>query len=365
MLRNRGARKRRRGVTLVALALVASTLMVLIPAGSASAAFVQNGPRFLRSIGGSGRPGVFAWGVCYSKFSGEIFVTDYLNFQIRVYDKQGNHLRDFYRADPDGQPYSCAVDSDGSLFVAELKDNPYSNRIVKYDVNGNHLYDFGPSGAGTQYSVWLTVDDQGNLWAIDSHYWNTIADPPQISKYVQNATGTSMARDPLLEITVMPPDVLTDDDIPRLYGLDVISDGTIYVSDAWNRRVYRYAQATPEFPTGQLLEHVRCGADGRRQPRGRGQRGPRTRSTSSTPRTRRSTCSAWHGTYRFSFGSEGNGPGSSPAAVVSWRSTTTENVWVADFGGFEIEKYDWDGTPLLTAPEPVAGAAGRPARPAA
>ena len=108
---------------------------------------MPNGPRFLRSIGGSGRPGVFAWGTCFSKF-GYIYVTDYLNFQVRVYDKQGNHQFDFYRPDPDGQPYTCAVSPvDGSIFVAELKDNPYSNRIAKYDLNGNFLYEIRPTGA--------------------------------------------------------------------------------------------------------------------------------------------------------------------------------------------------------------------------
>ena len=186
-----GTRKRR-GVTLVALALVASTLMVLLPASSASAALVTGGPRFLRSIGGSGRPGVFAWGTCYSKFTGYIYVTDYLNFQVRAYDKQGNHVFDFYRSDPDGQPYTCAVDPiDGDIFVAELKDNPYSNRIAKYDLNGVFKYEIRPTGSSLPYSVWITTDDvDGSLWMLNSHYWNTIADPPKLSHYVENATFT-------------------------------------------------------------------------------------------------------------------------------------------------------------------------------
>ena len=97
---------RRRGVAGLAI-LVLATLMVLVPALEASAAVFP--PRFLRSIGGSGRPGVFAWGTCFSPFTDHIYVTDYLNFQVRVYDKQGNHAFDFYRPDQDGQPYTCAV----------------------------------------------------------------------------------------------------------------------------------------------------------------------------------------------------------------------------------------------------------------
>ena len=48
----------------------------------------------------------------------------------------------------------------------------------------------------------------------------------------------------------MPPDVVTDDDVPRLYGIDRIADGTFYVSDAWNRRVYRYGPSERGVPPG-------------------------------------------------------------------------------------------------------------------
>ena len=133
---------RRRGVAGLAI-LVLATLMVLVPALEAAAAVFP--PRFQRSIGGSGRPGVFAWGTCFSRCTDRIYVTDYLNFQIRVYDLNGNPQGDFYRADQDGQPYSCAVSPiDGSIYVAELKDNPYSNRIAKYDANGVFQYEIGP-----------------------------------------------------------------------------------------------------------------------------------------------------------------------------------------------------------------------------
>ena len=155
-------------MTLVALALVASTLMVLLPASSASAALVPNGPRFLRSIGGSGRPGVFAWGTCFSPFTNYIYVTDYLNFQVRAYDKQGNHVFDFYRSDPDGQPYtSPSTRSTETIFVAELKDNPYSNRIAKYDLNGIFKYEIRPTGSSLPYTVWITTDtNDGSLWML-------------------------------------------------------------------------------------------------------------------------------------------------------------------------------------------------------
>lgn len=330
--------------------------------GAANAA--QFPPKFLRSIGGSGRPGVFAWGTCYSEFTDYVYVTDYLNFQVRVYDKQGNHITDFYRADQDGQPYTCAVSPiDGSIYVAELKDNPYSNRIAKYDANGVFQYEIRPTGSPLPYSVWITVDDQGALWMLNSHYWHTMADPPKISKYVENADHTGATRDPASDISVLPPDVLTDDDVPRLYGIDRISDGTFYVSDALNSRVYHYGPVSTAFPKGELISTfgtTQTGSDNR------GVQVNEAKDAVYVVDAENSDIDVFSldGTYRFSFGGEGNGPGQFSGGGRQLAIDDEENVWVADFGGFETEKYDWDGTPLLRAPipaaKPAAGLLGQP-----
>ena len=272
---------------------------------------------------------------------------------------------DFYRPDPDGQPYTCAVSPvDGSIFVAELKDNPYSNRIAKYDLNGNFLYEIRPTGSSLPYAVWLTTDDaDGSLWMLNSHYWNTIADPPRLSHYVDNATHTNMARVAADDIIITAPDVLTDDDVPRCYGLDEAPDGSFYISDAWNRRVYHYARATTTTPGGTLLNTfgaAQTGGDNR------GVEVNAARDAVYVVDAEHSDVDVFSmsGTYRFSFGSEGNGPGQFPGGGRQLAIDDEENVWVADFGGFEVEKYDWDGTPLLRAPipaeKPVAGLLGQP-----
>ena len=137
-------RTRRTGVRLLAgllLSALLAPLAVVASAGPSSAEVFPSIPRYVRSIGGQGRPGVFAWGVQWNPVTNEMLVADYLHFKIRRYDMNGNHLGDFWRDEPFGQPYTIGVDpSDGAIYVAELKDNPLTTGIAKYDKAGNFLY---------------------------------------------------------------------------------------------------------------------------------------------------------------------------------------------------------------------------------
>ena len=174
-----------------------------------------------------------------------------------------------------------------------------------------------------------------------------------------------MSQGPGAEITVMPPDVLTDDDIPRLYGIDVISDGTIYVSDAWNRRVYRYAQATPAFPTGQLLTTfgaAQTGGDNR------GVEVNEARNAVYVVDAEHSDIDVFsldRRQYRFSFGSEGNGPGQFPGGGRQLAIDDDGERLGRRLRRLRGREVRLGRHAVADGPEPVAGPAGRPARPAA
>jgi NHL repeat/Bacterial Ig domain len=344
----------RRGVrrvtaTVLLLSLLAG-LLVSIQVGVAQAASFP--PEYLRTIGGSGRPGDFSWGVQYNPVTNEILEGDYLNFQIRRYDLNGNHLGDFWRDDAYGQPYTIAVDPhDGSIYVGELKDNPLTVGIAKYDKDGNFLYAipatlFGSSNSTrirAFYIVWMTVEeDTGDLWFLDSHFTNTVDNPPRVLHYrFDDATQTV---EELGQFPVLPPGT-TDNTTPRLYGIDVGDDNRIYLSDAWNRRAYIYDQQ------GNLLSTF-----------GQTQTGGDNREVVINEDLDRvylvdaqySQIDVFNldGGYLFSFGGEGTDPGEFQGGGRQADVDGDGNLWVADFGGFELEKYSPNGTPLLTAPSP-------------
>ena len=351
----------------VVLGLAAALLALVMTPQSASAALTANQqPRFARTIGGAGTPGVFAWGVQYNPVTDEVLVGDYLNNKIRRYDKDGNALGDFYRPDPLGQPYSIAVDpNDGDIYVAELKDNPLSAAIVKYDKFGNYMYAANASlasGTGNRfrafYPVWMTVEeDTGDVWVLDSHYQNLSvtentldeANPPRLLHLHFN--DDTQVVDELGAWPITPPGTSATNQA-RVYGIDITNDDKVYFTDAWNRRAYIYDR------NGNYLSTF-----------GTTQTGGDNRSVVADEATNRVyVVDAEHsdidvfdldGNYITSFGGEGDGPGLFAGGGRQIDIDNDGNLWVGDFGGFEVEKFSpcitpgpTCGRPLLTAPSP-------------
>lgn len=357
---HRPARGLRAFVVTVVLGVMAALLAQVVSTPAASALTANQQPRFERSIGGQGRPGVFAWGVQYNPVTQEVLVGDYLNFKVRRYDKQGNALGDFYRPDHLGQPYSIAVDpNDGAIYVAELKDNPLTAAIVKYDKFGNFMYVANASLSSSTgnrfrafYPVWMTVEeDTGDVWVLDSHYQNigttsgglSEENPPRMLQlHFNDATQTV---DELGAWPVTPPGTSTTNQA-RIYGIDITDDDKIYMTDAWNRRAYIYNR------DGTYLSTF-----------GQTQTGGDNRSVVVSEATDRVyVVDAEHsdidvfrrdGSYVSSFGSEGEGAGQFAGGGRQIDIDDDGNLWVGDFGGFEAEKFGPTGTPLLRAPSPA------------
>lgn len=360
--------------TMTVLSLLVPVLVLggVEPAGAAYTA-----PRYVRSIGGMGRPGVFAWGAQWNPVTNEMLVGDYLHFKVRRYDLNGNHLGDFWRDNACGQPYTVAVDPrDGAIYVAELKDNPFNRCIAKYTKDGVFMYEIGVRGgtgvntgdtntigvAGQSrftafYPVWMTLEeDTGDIFVLDSHYSHTDAvNPPEMLQLRFDDVAqriTIVAEWPVMPPTLPDPCTNPVGCAPRIYGVDVVTapgnpnDNVIYMTDAWNRRAYRYSMAGEYLST---FGQTQTGGDNRGL-------------VVNEALDRVYVVDAEHsdidvfsmdGSYLSSFANEGGDPGEFSGGGRQIDLDGDGNVWAADFGGFEIEKYTPTGSPLLTAPSPA------------
>lgn len=360
-------RRRLRGLAgaVVAVVLAAAFLAVapVRPAPPADAALASGTqPQLVRSIGGQGRPGVFAWGLQWNPVTQEVLVGDYLNFVVRRYDATGHLLGQFWRPGAAGQPYSLAVDPrDGSVYVAELKDNPLTAAIAKYDRTGRFLYAVDavftpptPTSFTALYPVWMTVEeDTGDLLVLDSHLVNydpsngsfLAENPPRLLRLRFDDAQRSVTQVSSFKIT--PPDSSPDSQA-RSYGVDIGDDDRIYISDSVHHAVHVYR------PDGTWLDTF-----------GEEQTGTDNRGVVVDDAADRVyVTDAQHsdidvfrrdGTYVRSFGSEGDAPGQFTGGGRQLDLDDQGRIWVADYGGFEVEQFAPDGTPLLHAPDPRMG----------
>ena len=69
-----------------------------------------------------------------------------------------------------------AVDPrNGDVYVGK----PKPDTLAHYDADGNRLPDVvvDPGSGAQTYTAWLTIDDEGYIYVLDSHLWNTAATP--------------------------------------------------------------------------------------------------------------------------------------------------------------------------------------------
>lgn len=318
---------------LVALALAALLALVLVPALPAQAAYYP--PAFVRSMAGEGRAGVYAWGAQYNPATDEIVVGDYLNYRVRRYDTSGNEVGSFYRGNPNGQPYSIAVDPrNGDIYVPEIADGSDFGVFAKYDKFGSFKFAFSTS---SDYNAWATVDANGYLYVADSHYWNTSGDPPRVRVYSVNDGSQSASEVGNWSI------VRNDLQMPRAYGIDVYN-GTVYLSDTINRIVMKWSTSgvwQGSFGSGYFGGDVR----GVTVDESHGWLYVVDASNDQVDKFDLS------GNHLGVIGGDGNGDGQ----FAGPRQPTVDaagNLWVTDYGNFRIQQFDAGGAFVRDAPDP-------------
>lgn len=246
----------RRAVTgaLVALLALALPLLPLLPApgphragigpGAASAAEPWKPPALVRTIGGTGRASLFPWGLAWNPVSQRWIVGDYFNYQVRTFDADWRSTGVLPQpsaasGDPESVLASVAVDPrTGETYVGK----PKPDTLAHYAADGTRLPDVvvDPTSGSQTYTAWVTVDDEGYVWVLDSHLWNTDADPSRLIRLAPGGGAQVSSWD--LSFPGQKPG--------QFYGIDVGSDGRVYLADAVNRRVQVLS------PDGTLIRSI-------------------------------------------------------------------------------------------------------------
>ena len=201
--------------------------------------------------------------------------------------------------------------------------------------------------------AWVTVDDAGYIYALDSSLASSATHPARMIKLAPGG-GSVVSVTPLLFPSQLPS---------QSYGIDVAANGRIYLSDPINRRVQMIAPdgayfgsfgfagdaATVGALSGDLRSVLVDDAVGRVYVVDAIQSQIEVYTLGGVP--------------LFHFGEQGTGPGQ----LRGPRQLTLNgdgDICVTEYGGYRIQCFDVDGNPVSTfpspSPEPPAGQLGQP-----
>jgi len=114
------------------------------------------------------RPGYFnnVHGIAVDPKTRRVFVNDRANHRAQVFDENGKFLDQWKFGDNPSDVHLFHIFSDGMLWAADRG----TNKIIKYDLNGNFMYSWGIWGdfPGGMWGVHgISVDQEGNFYVAE------------------------------------------------------------------------------------------------------------------------------------------------------------------------------------------------------
>ena len=193
------------------------------------------------------------WGLGINS-TGWIFVAEYWNHRISLFDNSTSHTFSSHIVDPGVRGYSCTntpsncdgngelnqpmdieFDSDDNFWVLDLGNN----RLQKFFANGTYISQFGSSGNGDGqfYSPKdFAIDPSGNIWVADTNN-NRIQKFDSSGNFLLKFGSEGCQ-------TIQNDGSITGDTHNGKFcnpvSLDFDSSGKVYVADHNNRRIQQF-----------------------------------------------------------------------------------------------------------------------------
>lgn len=218
------------------------------------------------------------------------------------------------------QPFDCAVDSSGNVFVTDR----LNNRVQKFNSSGTYQSKFTVNvGFGFSISAGIAIDSSGNIWTTE---YNATALLGYLVKY--NSSGTFQASYAL------------DGGLPTGLGISIDSSGNVFVSQkeisggssVYNVKKYN-SSGVYQSTVGSGLFDV---------PSAIAHDGSNNLFVADTVNHCIQKFNS-SGTYQSQFGSYGTADGSmiAPAGIAI---DSGGNIWVSEYYGCRIQKFNSSGT---------------------
>lgn len=326
---------------LTALGSAVALALTLCAVGAPATSAAPVTPVPVRVVGGPGHAGLYGWGLTTMQ-DGSVLVGDYWNLRVSHFAKDGTSLGTFidnngFGAGQHQSPYGMATDPrNGDIYFTDT--DRYT--IDKYDKLGNFIREWGSQGSGVGkflYPSRVAVRSDGVVYVADTWENSIVLDDEngnELGTFGSFGTGPGQFKQP--------------------HGLAFDSQDRLWVVDKGNYRIQVFDtrannQVVLQFGSqgtanGQFAGDMRGIAidqamgwvyivDGE---------GNRVHKYDT------------NGNFLLKWGGNGTGNGKFQDGGREITVDGDHNVWVGDMPNFRAQKFDPNGTFLLSVPTPSA-----------
>ena len=318
-----------------------------------AAAATWTPPGYVRSVGGTGTAGVYAWGIQYDAATNQVEVADYWNFFVRSYSPTGTQTASFYQSAStrQGQPESIAVNpQNGDIYVAENGTQKAAGYIAHFTSSGTYVSEINTQ---SEYTAWIAIDNTNHLYVVNGHLSGSSRNPNRVQEY-------DISQPSAPQVNSWGTYGTGSCDFIQAMGISTDAAGNVYVADAQNYYIAEFKPSTS--PNGGATCVQDIGSQGHAVGQFYGDlRGVAVDqknnllyvSDAAGYRIEEFNLATTPPTAVASIGSQGTGNGQLGDGARQIAVDGSGDLWAADYSNFRFEEFSPTGAFMAVYPNPA------------